>query len=101
MSIITLNGIEYTPVVPTPTGNRVVAVLDRGWIFAGDLSVMPDGKYKLERAINVRRWESIAFHGMIADPKSPKVKLDVMPQPVIFAAGTELFTVPVADDWGL
>ena len=47
MSIITLNGIEYTPVVPTPTGNRVVAVLDRGWIFAGDLSVMPDGKYKL------------------------------------------------------
>ena len=30
MTNITLNGIEYTPVTPAPTGTRAVPVID-GW----------------------------------------------------------------------
>ncbi len=39
---IEINGIKYTRsdsvAAPVPSGNRAVVVVDRGWIFAGDVT---------------------------------------------------------------
>ena len=37
MTNLNINGIEYAPVKPA-TGTRAVVVVDRGWIFAGDVT---------------------------------------------------------------
>ena len=37
MKNVNINGIEYAPVAARPTGTRAVVVVDRGWIFAGDV----------------------------------------------------------------
>ena len=51
MTIITVDGIEYAPVKPTP-GTRAVVVVDRGWIFAGDVT-RKDGRILLTNAVHV------------------------------------------------
>ncbi len=95
---IVVDGVEYAPVAPN--GNRAVLVVDRGWIFAGDVAEK-DGRIRLSRVVWVFRWESIGFEGVIANPKSDKVVLKSMDQEIDLPADTELFRVPVADDWGL
>lgn len=95
---ITIDGVEYAPI--QPNGNRAVVVVDRGWIFAGDVAEA-NGRITLSRVVWVFRWESIGFDGVIADPKSNKVTLKPIAQNVDLPADTELFRVPVADDWGL
>lgn len=100
---ITINGIDYVQadqVITTPTGNRAVIVVDRGWIFAGDV-VRENGRIKLSRAVHVFKWESIGFDGVIATPKSNKVVLKPMPNGVDIPEGAEVFCVPVDTDWGL
>jgi hypothetical protein len=37
MANVIIDGIEYAPVVRAP-GTRAVVVVDRGWIFAGDVT---------------------------------------------------------------
>jgi len=98
MNTITINGIEYAP-VSKPTGTRAVVVIDRGWIFAGDVT-RENGRIRLDRAVHVFRWESIGFDGMVANPKSSKVTLKPMPTGVELPEAAEIFCVPVADDWG-
>lgn len=100
MTTLNINGIEYTPVTPPPTGTRAVIVVDRGWIFAGDV-IRESGRIKLNRAVWVLKWQTIGFDGMIAEPKNPKVTLRAMPNDVDIPQGAEVFCVPVADDWGL
>lgn len=98
MRNITLNGVEYAPVKPA-TGARAVVVVDRGWIFAGDVT-RKAGRIRLGRALHVFKWESVGFAGMIDNPK--KAKADLRPiADVDMPAGEEIFCVPVADDWGL
>ena len=96
---ITVNGIEYAPVT-FAEGSRAVVVVDRGWIFAGDVT-RENGRIRLERAVWVFRWESIGFDGVIADPRSEQVTLKKMENPVDLPAHAEVFCVPVSDDWGL
>lgn len=79
---------------------RFVIVVDRGWIFAGDVT-RENGRIKLSRAVWVFRWENIGFDGVIADPKHPKATIKAMPNGVDLPEGAEIFCVPVADDWGL
>ena len=98
-NIITINGVDYAPVKPA-TGTRAVIVVDRGWIFAGDVT-RENGRIKIDRAVHVLKWESIGFNGVIANPKSAKVTLNTMPNGVDLPEGAEIFCVPVADDWGL
>ena len=98
-NIITINGVEYEP-VKTTEGTRAVLVVDRGWIFAGDMT-RKDGRIRLDRAIWVFRWEAVGFDGVIADPKSTKVKLKPIPNGIDLPEGAEIFCVPVNDDWGL
>ena len=81
------------------TGNRAVVVVDRGWIFAGDVT-RENGRIKLSRALHVFKWESLGFSGMIDNPK--KAKADLRPvADVDIPAGAEVLSVPVPDNWGL
>jgi hypothetical protein len=103
MSTITLNGIEYMPVAeaaPRIAGNRAVVVVDRGWIFAGDVT-RENGRIRLDRAVWIFRWESIGFDGVIANPKHKSATIKPMPNGVEIPSGAEVFCVPVSDDWGL
>jgi hypothetical protein len=101
---ITINGVDYIPaseyVNPPPTGTRAVVVVDRGWIFAGNVT-RENGRIRLTRAVWVFSWESIGFDGVLANPKNPKAKIKAMPNGVHIPEGAEVFCVPVADDWGL
>ena len=81
-------------------GTRAVIVVDRGWIFAGDVT-RENGRIKLSRAIHVFRWESIGFDGMVANPKSNKVTLKPLSNDVDMPESAEIFAIPVVDDWGL
>ena len=100
---ISINGVQYVRAdavkQPAPNGNRAVVVVDRGWIFAGDVTE-EDGRIRLSRAVWVFRWENLGFAKMIEDWKSQKV--DIRPvSDVDMPAGAEIFRVPVADTWGL
>ena len=55
MENVVINGIEYAPVVSKEV-NRAVVVVDRGWIFAGDVH-RENGRIRLTRAVWVFRSE--------------------------------------------
>lgn len=97
---IEIDGVEYVRADTQQVGTRAVVVVDRGWIFAGNVT-RENGRIRLDRAVWVFRWESIGFDGMIADPKSSKVTLRQMPTGVDLPEGAEIFCVPVDDSWGL
>ncbi len=97
---IEINGVEYVRADTRPTGTRAVVVVDRGWIFAGNVT-RENGRIRLDRAVWVFRWESIGFDGMIANPKSSQVTIRSMPNGVDLPEGAEIFCVPVDDSWGL
>jgi hypothetical protein len=83
---------------PEPSG-RAVVVVDRGWIFAGDMSVTPDGYLRLTNALHVFRWQSVGFSGLVADPA--KAKADLRPvADVEIPMDAIVFRVPVPADWG-
>lgn len=95
---ITLNGIEYTP-VKVKIGTRAVIVVDRGWVFAGNVT-RENGRIYLSKALHVFKWESVGFSGMIDNPKKAKADLRTVAD-VDIPGGSEIFCVPVSDDWGL
>jgi hypothetical protein len=98
MENVIINGIEYRPVEST-TGTRAVVVVDRGWIFAGDVT-RENGRIRLSNALHVFKWESVGFSGLISDPK--RAKADLRPiADVDMPNGAEIFCVPVPDGWGL
>lgn len=93
---VLINGVEYVPAA-APSGTRAVIVVDRGWIFAGDVT-RKDGRIRLSRAVWVFRWESCGFAMVIEDPS----KADIRPMAdVDIPDGAEIFSVPIGDDWGL
>lgn len=98
MNNVTINGVEYAPINKT-TGTRAVVVVDRGWIFAGDVT-RENGRIRISRALHLFRWESIGFAKVIETPKSSKVDLRPIAD-VDLPDGAEIFCIPVADDWGL
>lgn len=98
MENVTINGVEYAPVKKT-TGTRAVVVVDRGWIFAGDVT-RENGRIRLSRALHVFRWENVGFSGMIDSPE--RAKADLRPvADVDMPEGAEIFCVPVSNEWGL
>lgn len=98
MDKIIINGIEYAP-IKRQAGTRAVVVVDRGWIFAGDV-IRENGRIRLSNALHVFKWESVGFAGMINDTKSAKADLRKIAD-VDIPEGSEVFCVPVPDDWGL
>jgi len=99
MANVIIDGIEYAPVVRAP-GTRAVVVVDRGWIFAGDVT-REGNRIFLDNAVWVFRWESIGFDGVIANPKDKNVTLRKMKNRVEIPAQSEIFSVPVSGDWGV
>ena len=101
---IEVNGTKYVraDLVPTPipTGSRAVVVVDRGWIFAGDVTEANERVY-LDRAVWVFRWESVGFAAVVADPKKANADIRRLDTRVDIPAGSEVFRLPVGDDWGL
>jgi hypothetical protein len=97
---LTINGVDYVRAdsVPTikPNGNRAVVVVDRGWIFAGDVT-RENGRIRLARAVHVFKWESIGFAEMVKTARA-----DLRPiADVDIPEGAEIFCVPVENQWGL
>ena len=100
MNTIKINDVEYIRADSiTPTGTRAVIVVDRGWIFAGNV-VRENGRIRLSNALHVFKWASIGFDGVIANPKSSKVTLRTIAD-VDIPEGAEIFCISVVDDWGL
>lgn len=100
-STITIDDVQYVRAdsVPgaKPNGSRAVVVVDRGWIFAGDVT-REDGRIRLSRAVWVFRWESCGFAKVIEDPSNADIRpIDDIDMP----DGAEIFCVPVADGWGV
>lgn len=97
---ISINGKDYIPAESmrsSISGSRAVIVVDRGWVFAGDVE-RKDGFIYLRRALHVFKWQSVGFAGMIENTK----KADLRPiADVQIPEGAEIFCVPVVDDWGL
>jgi hypothetical protein len=93
---LTINGIDYIPATSKPTGTRAVVVVDRGWIFAGNVT-REDGRIRIGRALHVFRWESIGFAKMIETGEADLRPISDVDMP----EGAEIFCVPVADDWGI
>jgi hypothetical protein len=97
MEPLNINGTTYVPASLVPSGNRAVVVVDRGWIFAGDVT-REDGRIRITRAVWVFSWKSCGFAAVIEDPS----KADIRPMAdVDMPAGAEIFSVPVHDQWGL
>ncbi len=99
---LVVEGITYVPQgsqEPKPNGKRAVVVVDRGWVFAGDVEDV-GGRIKISRALHINRWESVGFDGMLKDPGSPKVFMKSVSD-VDIPAGSEIFRVPVSDNWGI
>jgi len=95
MDTVTINGIEYAPA--QRKGNRAIIVVDRGWIFAGDVE-RKDGRIYLTRAVWVFRWESCGFAAVITDPSKADIRpIDDLDLPEV----SEIFCIPVYEDWGL
>lgn len=83
-----------------PNGNRKVVVIDRGWIFAGDVELQGD-MYKLTRAVHVFCWDSIGYSRMLVDWRSDKVDIRQCEHDVEVPKGSVIFFSPVEDTWGL
>ena len=97
---IVVNGETYVKATAAPTGNRAVVVVDRGWIFAGDVTE-EGGRIYLDRAVWVFRWESVGFASVVADPVGSKADIRKMSTRVDLPSDAELFRLPVSDNWGL
>ena len=103
---LTINGVEYVradSVQQAPKGDRAIVVIDRGWIYAGDVDETTKlGRLLLRRAVWLFRWEQIGLDGVIADPKSTKVTLKSVPGGMIdVPVSAEVYRIPVSEDWGL
>lgn len=98
---LTLNGVDYVRAdsvsAPAPSGTRAVIVVDRGWIFAGDVT-REDGRIKLSRAVWVFKWSLCGFSKVIEDPSKADIRKIA---DVDIPAGAEIFSVPVNELWGL
>ena len=97
---VTINGVEYEPVGSRPalTGSRAIVVVDRGWIFAGDVT-RENGRIRLSKALHVFKWKTGGFSLVVSDPV--KAEADLLPiADVDIPEKAEIFCVPVPDNWG-
>ena len=96
---IIIDGVKYVAENTKPSGNRAVIVVDRGWIFAGDVT-RENGRIHLSNAVHVFRWESVGFAAVCDDPI--KAKADLRPiSDVDMPEDAEIFCIPVHGKWGL
>ena len=80
------------------TTDRNVIVVDRGWIFAGDVREK-NGRILLDRAVWVYQWNDVGFAAVVAAPRLANIHR--VPEGVDIPTASEIFRIPVRDDWGL
>ena len=103
LETVTINGVTYVKADSRPqpaAGPRAVVVVDRGWIFAGDVTEA-NGRIYLDRAVWVFRWEAVGFAAVVENPKKSKADIRKLSTRVDIPAGSEIFRLPVNNDWGL
>jgi hypothetical protein len=103
---LTINGTNYVREdTTTKPGKRAVVVIDRGWIYAGDVEHYEDpilGKrLRLTRAVHVFGWKSCGCEVVVDKGKASGADLRPCAGPVDVPADAEIFRRPVGDDWGL
>lgn len=104
---IVVDGVTYVAKdsqKSVPSGNRVVLVIDRGWIYAGDVTEVIGplgGRIYLDNAVWVFRWDSIGFAAVVENPKQDGVELRKMSTRVDVPSASEVYRLPVSADWGL
>lgn len=87
-------------VAVNPPSTRAVIVVDRGWIFAGDVT-RKNGRILLDRAVHVFGWKSIGFTRMLAEWNTPNVDLRPCPTQVDIPESAEIYCCPVDAAWGI
>ena len=78
-------------------GDRHLVVLDRGWIFAGDMS-LKDNVYTVVNCKNVRKWGKGGFGALTKSASLAGATLDEC-EPIRFKSSALIFAVPIAEDW--
>ncbi len=94
---IVINGDTYVK-KSAATGKRAIVVVDRGWVFAGDVTD-ENGRIYLDNAVHVFSWAN-GFPQLVADPKKAKADLRIIETRVDIPKDGEIFRVPVSDTWG-
>ena len=81
-------------------GDRHIAVLDRGWIFAGNMSLdVETGVYTMTDCVNIRYYKKIGFGGLAKKgAKAAEATLDKC-APIRFHKRAMIFCVPIGSDW--
>jgi len=80
-------------------GDRHLVVLDRGWIFAGDMSYDEDTRvYTLSNCKNVRKWSKGGFGALSQGAKKAGATLDDS-EPIKFKSSAMIFAVPIRGGW--
>lgn len=78
-------------------GDRHLVVLDRGWIFAGDMS-LKDDVYTVTNCKNVRKWNKGGFGALSKSASLAGATLDDC-EAIRFKASAMIFAVPIAEEW--
>ena len=80
-------------------GDRHIAVLDRGWIFAGNMSLDKEtGVYTMTNCANIRRWTKGGFGAVTQSVKESGATLDKCAT-IKFHARAMILCVPIGSDW--
>jgi len=85
--------VKRSSVAQVPTGPRVVLVVDRGWVFAGDLTEV-DGRIYLDNAVHVFSWSG-GWALLLSDPVKAKADLRPLSTRVDVPCPSEVFRHPV------
>jgi len=79
-------------------GDRHIVVLDRGWIFAGNMTQDEHGVYTLTNCVNVRKWSQGGFGALAISASKAGATLDDC-APIRFRADAMIFAVPIPENW--
>ena len=77
-----------------------IVVLDRGWIFHGNL-IPPEtdrGEYHLTSCVNIRKWTQNGFGGLTKGAIHAGATLDEC-NSITFKIKSMIFAVPTDDNW--
>ena len=99
---IEINGVTYVreDSIPAarPNGNRAIIVVSHGWIYAGDVTE-ENGRIIINRAVWVFKWSGCGFSKVVEDPSNADIR--PMTQAVDIPSRSEVYRIPVNDQWGL
>ena len=80
-------------------GDRHIVVLDRGWIFAGRMSLDKETNvYTVTDCVNIRYFKKVGFGGLSQGAKNAEATLDKC-VPIKFHARAMIFCVPISENW--